>query len=177
VDRVVADAGLGYGELDAVAVGVGPGGFTGLRIGVATARALATAAGTELRPVSSLAALAWGIEQEWRLPLIDARRGEVFAALYEGDEEFWAEGADAPEDVARRVVEGGLAPLAAGDGAIRFRDVLEAAGVRVAPAGSRVHVVRGLAICGLALKAPPVAPEAVLPRYLREPDAKPLKDD
>ena len=173
VDRVVDAAGLGYGDLDAVAVGVGPGGFTGLRIGVATARALATAAGAELHPVSSLAAVAAEIENEWRLPLIDARRGEVFAALYEGEDERWPEAAGAPEEVARRVVEGGLQPLAAGDGAVRFRDILEAAGVRVAPPGSRVHVVRGLAICRLALKAPSVAPEAVVPRYLREPDAKP----
>ena len=172
VDRVVGEAGLGYGDLDAVAVGVGPGGFTGLRIGVATARAMATAAGIELRPVSSLAALAAGIEHDWRLALIDARRGERFAALYEGEDERWAEAAGAPDEVARRAVQGGLRPLAAGDGAVRFRDVLEAAGVRVAPPGSRAHVVRGLAICRLALKAPSVAPETVVPRYLREPDAK-----
>ena len=63
--------------------------------------------------------------------------------------------------------------LAAGDGSVRFRDVLEAAGVRVAPAGSRAHVVRGLSICRLALDVPPAAPQAVLPQYLREPDAKP----
>ena len=67
----------------AIAVGVGPGTFTGLRIGIATARALATAAGLPLRRVSSLAALAEGIDHLVRLPLIDARRGEVFAALYE----------------------------------------------------------------------------------------------
>lgn len=176
VARVVADAGLDYGDLDAVAVGVGPGAFTGLRIGVATARALAAAAGTELRPVSSLSALAAGIEGEWRLPLIDARRGEVFAALYEGQEERWPAAASAPEAVARRVVESGLRPLAAGDGSVRFRDVLEAAGVRLAPAGSRAHVVRGLSICRLALKAPSVASEAVLPQYLREPDAKPRSE-
>ena len=176
VDRVMADAGLEFGDIDAVAVGVGPGAFTGLRIGVTTARALATAAETELRPVSSLAALAAGIEAEWRLARIDARRGEVFAALYEGDEERWPEMVGAPEEVTQRVVESGLQPLAAGDGSVRFQDVLGAAGVRVAPAGSRAHVVRGLSICRLALRARPVALEAVLPQYLREPDAKPRSE-
>lgn len=174
VARVMAEAGLDYGDLDAVAVGVGPGAFTGLRIGVATARALASSAGVELRPVSSLKALSAGIEAERRLALIDARRGEVFAALYEGADELWPEAVAAPSELARCVVESGLQPLAAGDGSVRFRDDLEAAGVRVAAAGSRAHVVRGLSICRLALNVPSVAPEAVLPQYLREPDAKPL---
>ena len=173
VARVMEQAGLGYGDLDAVGVGIGPGGFTGLRIGVASARAIAGAARLELRPVSSLAALAAGIEADLRLPLIDARRGQVFAALYEGPEQRWAPQAEAPETVAERVVASGLQPLAAGDGSVRFADVLEAAGVRVAPAGSRAHVVRGASICRLALEAPPMPPQAVLPQYLREPDAKP----
>ena len=169
VDRVMADAGLGYPDLDAVAVGVGPGAFTGLRIGVTTARALAIGAGVEVRPVSSLEALAVGIEAERRLAVIDARRGEVFAGLYPGGQEEVAD----PADLAARVAAGGLQPLAAGDGSVRFRDVLEAAGVHVAAAGSPAHVVRGLSICRLALDAPPAAPQAVLPVYLREPDAKP----
>ena len=148
---------------------MGPGPFTGLRIGIATARALASSAGVELRAVSSLEALAAGIEAEHRLAVIDARRGEVFAALYPGGAEEVAD----PAGLAERVAASGLQPLAAGDGSVRFRDVLEAAGVQVAAAGSPAHVIRGLSICRLALDAPPAAPEAVLPVYLREPDAKP----
>lgn len=169
VARVMADAGLGYEDLDTVAVGVGPGGFTGLRIGIATARALANSAGLELRPVSSLNALSVGIEAEHRLAVIDARRGEVFARLDPGGDEQVAD----PAEFAARVAASGVHPLAAGDGAVRFRDVFEAAGVPVAAAGSRAHLVRGLSICRLALDAPPASPETVLPQYLREPDAKP----
>ena len=95
VARVLAEAGLAYADLGAIAVGVGPGTFTGLRIGVATARALGSSAGLQLRPVSSLAALAAGIDAEPTLAVIDARRGEVFAALYEGAEELLARGARA----------------------------------------------------------------------------------
>jgi tRNA threonylcarbamoyladenosine biosynthesis protein TsaB len=171
--RCLERAGLGWEELDIVAVGVGPGTFTGLRIGVATARALAQAHGAELRPVSSLAALAAGIDASLSLPVIDARRGEVFAALYEGDEERWEPFAAAPQALAERVAGTGLSPSAAGDGAIRFRDVLEAAGVSVAPGGSQAHVVGGLSICRLASRAPAAPPAAVLPDYLRLPDAKP----
>lgn len=176
--RCLEGSGIDGPRLDALAVGVGPGTYTGLRIGVATARALSHAWSIELRPVSSLAALAAGAAAAAHgdgplLPLIDARRGQVFAALLGDGTEAWAPFAATPEAVAARVAEAGLKPFAIGDGSVRFRDVLEAVGVRVAPDGSSAHVVRGLSICRLATGAPPVPPEAVLPDYLRPPDAKP----
>jgi tRNA threonylcarbamoyladenosine biosynthesis protein TsaB len=173
IARCLERAGLDWSELQAIAVGIGPGAFTGLRIGLATARALAQAHGAELRPVSSLAALAAGIPASSSLPVIDARRGEVFAALYEEGEERWEPFAAAPEDLAERVSRAGLCPSAAGDGAVRFREVLEAAGVSVAPDGSPAHVVSGPSICALASTVPATPPEAVLPDYLRLPDAEP----
>jgi tRNA threonylcarbamoyladenosine biosynthesis protein TsaB len=173
VAEVMERAEVGWSDLAAIAVGVGPGTFTGLRIGIATARALATAAGLPLRRVSSLAALAAGIEAPARLPLIDARRGELFAALFDGDRELWPPFAAAPERVAERVREAGLTPLAAGDGSLRFAGMLEEAGIPVAPKDSAAHVVRALHVCRLAEGAPDEPPEAVLPDYLREPDAKP----
>jgi tRNA threonylcarbamoyladenosine biosynthesis protein TsaB len=179
-------AGLDWAELDAIAVGVGPGMFTGLRIGVATARGLATSTGAELRPVSSLAALAAGTTiaadsngaatgdgDGSTLALIDARRGEVFAALHAGGGPVWEPFVASPEAVVERLRDQGAAPLAVGDGAVRFRDVLVAAGARVPEASSRSHVVRGLSICRLAATVAPVPVEAVLPDYLRLPDAKP----
>ncbi|MDQ3936033.1 MAG: tRNA (adenosine(37)-N6)-threonylcarbamoyltransferase complex dimerization subunit type 1 TsaB [Actinomycetota bacterium] len=173
VDEVMGAAGADYGDLDAIAVGIGPGSFTGLRVGVATARALAHAHGLELRPVSSLAALAAGIDAPLRLALIDAKRGELFAALHEGDAELWEPFAATPEAVAARAEDAGLSPLAAGDGAVRFRSVLEPAGVRVAPDGSQANAVRALHVCRLAAVVPPQGPEGVVPNYLRAPDATP----
>lgn len=176
------DAGLAWDEIDAIGVGVGPGAFTGLRVGVATARALGAAHGAELRPVSSLAALAAGARDELgeeagerpTLAAIDARRGEVFAALHGGGGiELWEPFAAPPEAVAERLGDERIAPLAAGDGAVRFRAVLEAAGASVPPDGSRAHVVRGLSICRLATGAVPVPIEAVAPDYRRLPDATP----
>jgi tRNA threonylcarbamoyladenosine biosynthesis protein TsaB len=166
-------AGLGWGDVDGVAVGVGPGTFTGLRIGVATARALATAAGLPVYPVSSLAALAAAVDEPLVLPLIDAKRGELFAALFERGQQAAEPFAARPEQVAERLGRELAGALAVGDGSLRFRQILEAAGVRVPPDGSELHVVRALHVCRLAAEVPAQHPEAVLPTYIRDPDAEP----
>lgn len=191
VAACMEQSGLAWRELDAIAVGIGPGPFTGLRIGVTTARALASAHGAELRPVSSLAALAAGVRSTATngsshesdvtgdggphqiLATIDARRGELFAALYDDDATVWGPFVAAPEALAARIRDERVAPLGVGDGSVRFRDVLEAAGVDVAPDDSRAHVVRALSVCRLATTTAPKPVEAVLPDYLRLPDAKP----
>ena len=87
---VIAAAGLAVGGLDAIAVGAGPGSFTGLRIGLATAKGLAFAAGRPLWLASSLGALAWdlaGVAAPGALvvPALDARRGELYAGFYRRD--------------------------------------------------------------------------------------------
>jgi tRNA threonylcarbamoyladenosine biosynthesis protein TsaB len=169
---VMERAGLGFGELEAIAVGIGPGTFTGLRIGIATARGLAGPSGLMVRPVSSLAALAEGIDAELRLPLIDARRGELFAALYDAGGVIWEPFVATPDAVAERARKAGPGLRAAGDGSIRFRRVLEAAGIGVDADDSRSHVVRALHVCRLAQTLPGEPPETVLPDYLRAPDAK-----
>jgi tRNA threonylcarbamoyladenosine biosynthesis protein TsaB len=167
VARVMGEAGVGYDELGAVAVGIGPGGFTGLRIGIATAHGIAQSAGIPLHPVLSLDALAAGIEGSdpsgaiAPFPLIDAKRQEVY-----GPGPF----VGSIDDAIARAPE---TALAAGDGSIRFREALESAGIRVAPGDSRMHVVRALYICGLAAAVPSAPPESVVPCYLRAPDAKP----
>jgi tRNA threonylcarbamoyladenosine biosynthesis protein TsaB len=165
IDHVMREAGLGFGDLDALAVGIGPGGFTGLRIGVATAHGIAQAARLPLHPVISLKALAAGTEGQslCPYPLIDAKRREVYGL---GPEPF----VGSIDYAVGRAPDGALA---VGDGSIRFREALEGAGIRVAPADSRLHVVRGLYICRLAATVDPALPESVIPCYLRAPDAKP----
>ena len=173
IDDVMERADVAFGDLDAIAVGVGPGTFTGLRIGVATGRALAKANELPVRGVSSLAALAAGMTGPSRLALIDAKRGEVYAALFDDDEERWPPSVLGIDALLERVKSAATTPQAAGDGSLRFRDELEAAGVAVAPAESPLHVVSAGHLCRRALDAPDVPPEQVVPNYLREPDAVP----
>jgi tRNA threonylcarbamoyladenosine biosynthesis protein TsaB len=178
-------AGLGWEEVDRIAVGVGPGSFTGLRIGIATARALAQARGLPLVGVSSLEALALGADaaEPLVLAVLDARRGEAFAAAYgptlkQGSDPWLrvalsAPAALSPAALVERV--GALAgtPLAVGDGAIRFRGPLEAAGALVPPDEDGAHRLRAEPVCRLGAAGNPIDRDALLPDYLREPDAVP----
>lgn len=177
VEELVDKVG-GWERVDRVAVGVGPGSFTGLRIGIATARALARAHGLELTGVGSLAAIVHGIaEQDEResgsqMAVIDARRGEVFALLRDVDgEAIWGPIVVAPDELGS-LIEGESRPVqAAGDGALRFKVELEAAGIDVLPTADPTHRLSARHVCALS-SDPREALTEVKPVYLREPDAK-----
>jgi tRNA threonylcarbamoyladenosine biosynthesis protein TsaB len=174
VSEQMERAGVGWDAVAGVAVGVGPGTFTGLRIGVATARALATAARIPVHPVSSLAALAAGAgETPVVVPAIDAKRGELFSAVFRDGEPVTEPFVTGPEHLSGRAGRELASAVAVGDGSIRFRDILEAAGMHVPPDSSELHVVRAFHICRLGARVPPERPEAVLPSYIRDPDAEP----
>lgn len=178
-DGLLEKAGATIGDVDRIAVGVGPGTFTGLRVGVATARGLAQSSGAELVAVSSLQALARpALEDEGQdavLAVIDARRSEVFAAAYAMDGAVLAAGrALSPGAIASLIEEAGLVSArAVGDGALRYRDELRSAGLEVASESSPLHLLRAAAICVLGASIESPAPgEQVLPDYLRRPDAE-----
>lgn len=84
IDQAVGESGVDKLDIDAIAVGVGPGSFTGLRIGLATAKALGHALDKPVVGVPTLQAIAFGTGAQMGMvvPMVDARRGEVFAAVY-----------------------------------------------------------------------------------------------
>jgi len=156
-EELLGHAGAEPGELTRVVVGTGPGSFTGVRMGLAAARGLAFALGLRLAGISTLDALAAGAPGA--LPVVDAGRREVFT-LVDG----------MPAAVAPDSVRLGPGATCVGDGAVRYRDVLEALGARVPPRESELHVPRARFHVELAHEF--VDPEAVEPLYLRLPDAE-----
>jgi tRNA threonylcarbamoyladenosine biosynthesis protein TsaB len=157
IDAALRRGGVREGQLDGIAVGIGPGSFTGLRMGLATARALAFALGIGVAGVSTLQALAAGTPGA--LPVVDARRREIFT-LVDGEPAVLP-----PEELS--VVPG---TVCVGDGAVRYRELLEAAGAEVPPDGDEAHLPRARFHAALATDFGPA--ELVEPIYLRVPDAE-----
>jgi tRNA threonylcarbamoyladenosine biosynthesis protein TsaB len=170
-EGLLGDAGLTFADIALIGVGAGPGTFTGLRIGVATARALAQATGARLAGVPSLHALAEPRSEPAVLAVLDARRGEAFAAGFERGLEVLSPAALTPDGLAGiPAPPGGGAWLAVGDGAVRFRDSLERAGATVLPDIDPAHRITAAAVCRLARAAGPAARDEVVPMYVRPPD-------
>jgi tRNA threonylcarbamoyladenosine biosynthesis protein TsaB len=188
ISEAMRGAELGWAEIDRIAVGVGPGTFTGLRIGIATARGLSFARKLPLVGVSTLQSLALSGEAcpplsatDSVLAVIDARRGEVFVAGWRIGEVARPEpplvGAQvmAPSQLARALAKLPRTAgrwLAIGDGAVKFRSNLEDFGAVVPSDGSELHRVTAISHCRLAINLAAGAADSVRPEYLRLPDAE-----
>jgi tRNA threonylcarbamoyladenosine biosynthesis protein TsaB len=189
--HLLGQVGLVPRDVQVVAVDVGPGLFTGLRVGVASAKGLAQALGVGVIGATSLDVLVAGAAGTGQrgpvLAVVDARRGEVFAALRDVTGEGGAAGTDllTPALMAPDVLAAALAGpdrvrgpqiLAVGDGAQRYRGVLEAVpGVRVAAPGLSFPppaALLELALARLDHGETPGDPGCVVPLYMREADAR-----
>jgi tRNA threonylcarbamoyladenosine biosynthesis protein TsaB len=157
IEDLLQEAGLQADDVGAIAVGTGPGSYTGLRIGLVTARTLAVSLGVPVAGVSTLHALAAGAPEA--VPVIDARRREVFT-LAEG-EPVCISASDMRVEPARVYV---------GDGAVRHRDAIVGAGGVVPADDATEHVPWARHHAALARDFGPG--EAAEPIYLRVPDAE-----
>lgn len=181
--RALEEAGIGWEQIDRLAVGVGPGTFTGLRIGIAVAQGLALARSIPLVGVSSLRSLALGAQPaalsagaEQVCAVLDARRREVFTARWPASaapaqEPVAGPAALSPSRLSEELAAAGARVLAVGDGAVESRLALEGGGAIVPAERSEIHRVSAVHHCRLAAGAA-VLPGAVLPDYVRPPDAE-----
>ena len=184
VDHVLGAAGLALADVDALAVAVGPGSFTGLRIGLSTMKGLAFATGKPLVGVPTLDALAWNLPFAIHpvCPVLDAKKGEVYTALYRTGaghlERLTEYEALAPEQLAERLARDVGGPVIfLGDGIGTYADVLRSAlggMARVAPPGNRLpSAVTVGELARAALERGHTAdPAALVPIYVRRSEAE-----
>ena len=132
IDRVLGDNGRSLDDLDALAVSIGPGSFTGLRVAVNTVKGLAVGKPIPVAAVPTLEAMAWNISAVGVVvcPMIDAKKGEVYAALFSSEyggglKRIMEDRVISPENLCEHLsMSSGLPIVFLGDGASRYREVL-----------------------------------------------------
>jgi tRNA threonylcarbamoyladenosine biosynthesis protein TsaB len=184
MDHVLTAADWRLADVEALAVAIGPGSFTGLRIGVSTAKSLAFATGIPLVGIPTLDALAWSLPYAAHpvCPILDAKKGEVYTALYRTDagrlERLWEYQAMAPTTLAERLgceVPGPV--IFVGDGVSSFAAVLRGVlggDARLAPPGHRLPSAVSVAELAHAAceRGERVDPAALVPLYVRRSEAE-----
>jgi tRNA threonylcarbamoyladenosine biosynthesis protein TsaB len=181
IDFIRRQARIELSEISVVAVDLGPGLFTGLRVGVAAAKAMAHALRVPMIGVPSLDLLAFPVRFSSRLVVaaIDARRGELFYAFYRqvpgGMQRLSEHCIGTADDLAGELLASGEECLLVGDGAIRYREVfdglnkVEVVGAELAHPSASSLVMLAHA---QALREQFVKPWDLTPMYLRKPDAE-----
>ncbi len=185
IEYLLRATGVQLRDVDAIGVGIGPGMFTGLRVGVVTATVLAQALGIPVVPVPSLELLAHPLRTASNtsiVPIVDARRAEVYYAIYQATDGALRRMTDyaiaRPEAVAADIATRGVPVVLCGDGMLRFREVFatRALAALVEFAGSS-HVSPSLAAlieltCAGVVRGEGRDPGEVTPLYLRQSDAE-----
>ena len=180
IDTVVDLSGLVPSDLDGYAVTIGPGSFTGLRIGISTIKGLSAASGKGVAGVSSLDALAtpFSCSSQWVCAMLDARRGEVYSSLYQFEGGRLIQKSQEQVLPPAEAVAGTTVPcLFVGDGSMVYRQIIQDTISELAIFAPDFHnCIKAAAVGQLGMekfKARTINPaENLVPFYLRKSDAQ-----
>lgn len=181
IQFILAQARIDISEISVVAVDVGPGLYTGLRVGISTAMATAFGLGVPMIGVSSLDLVAFPVRHTRRLIVaaIDARRGELFTAFYRkvpgGVQRVTEPHVVGPDELFGELQAASTECLVVGDGGLRYRDLLSGIS-KVEVADESLAYPSAASLVALAhpraLREEFVQPAEIAPLYLRRPDAE-----
>lgn len=184
VDSLLSTSKKGLKDIDLFAVGIGPGSFTGIRIGIATVSGLAYSLGKEIMGLSTLELMAFTFAQTCPnpdfliVPIIDARMGRVFTALFRGSERLWDDRDITPAELCEELMQKNERLVLIGDGVKKYATIWESLGEKIT-ASYPNFAISGDAICRYAnLLYPSGAGKATPePIYLRKSEAEAKRDE
>ncbi|MDR0957760.1 MAG: tRNA (adenosine(37)-N6)-threonylcarbamoyltransferase complex dimerization subunit type 1 TsaB [Clostridiales bacterium] len=176
IDSLLVRLETNISEMDYIAATSGPGSFTGVRIGAATAKGLAYASGKKIIPVSSLDALASNISGEFVVPVMDARRGEVYCAFYccengnpKRKSDYFCEDIKV---VIQKLKELGVHAVFTGDGVRAYNDIIKESGFSTAPPHFWAVRASAAAVCAALNISAAVSVDDFDITYIRKPQAE-----
>lgn len=179
IDACLRLAGTRLGQLNLIACAHGPGSFTGVRIGVSTAKGLAHGANLRIVPVPTLNALAYNAKSDFVVPIMDARRSQVYTALFEyiGEQPVLkhTHSCIPIQQMLALLDTLNIRALFIGDAALIYRTLLTERGHTTAPANSITQRASSAGLAAIHMMAQgfaPLPPYEVTPLYLRKPQAE-----
>lgn len=175
IERMLSDVELTVNDIDVFACGIGPGSFTGVRIGVATVRGFAKTLEKGAIPVNALEILANNVPNEARvIALISARENECYCAVYENNEEVLSPCVKTVEEIV--AISKGSPCLLVGDGAVSNRDFFEKNLPEVRIAQGKCNMISAASLAEVAYRkvqnGESGTAEDLIPLYLRKSQAE-----
>lgn len=181
IDNLFKESNLKIGDVDRIAVGIGPGSFTGIRIGVGTAKGLAYSSGKDIVGVNTLDILANNIKKTERyiIPIIDAKKERVFYSVYKYEEDRLVRKEEYKDITINKILEEfqNIEVIFTGDGILAYEELIKKAGKNFKTDLISNCIVSGVNLCAIAQELKPISVHLLEPEYIAKSQAERAKQN